>query len=177
MGSTADGTTGRKRSVLLLSLVIAVSLWFQYVVGPAIVVHNKDSWIWNAIRWMPGIGPLVYHSWFDACAQYSNDDALLQVCAGNAGVYRPMTVVALFFAIMAVATQIQPTLNRQVWPAKFGVVLFAIGFSVFMPSAPLFTGVFLWLARIGATVFCLLQQVILIDVAYNWNEDWVDRAE
>jgi serine incorporator 1/3 len=49
--------------------------------------------------------------------------------------------------------------------------------SVFLHSAPFFTGFYLWLARAGATVFVLLQQVILIDVAYNWNEDWVDRAD
>jgi hypothetical protein len=41
---------------------------------------------------------------------------------------------------------------------------------------PLFTGFFLWTSRIGATVFVVLQQVILIDVAYNWNDDWVEKS-
>ena len=54
---------------------------------------------------------------------------------------------------------------------------FAVLLTIFLSSAPLFTGIYLWLARAGATVFVLLQQVILIDVAYNWNEDWVDRAD
>jgi hypothetical protein len=36
-GTVAPGTTGRKRSVLLLGLAIAVALWFQYNVGPGIV--------------------------------------------------------------------------------------------------------------------------------------------
>jgi len=49
--------------------------------------------------------------------------------------------------------------------------------TIFLSSAPLFTGIYLWLARGFATIFVLLQQIILIDVAYNWNEDWVDRAD
>jgi serine incorporator 1/3 len=48
--------------------------------------------------------------------------------------------------------------------------------TVFISNTP-FTGLYLWIARLGATVFVLLQQVILVDVAYNWNEDWVDRAD
>jgi len=102
---------------------------------------------------------------------------MLEICAGNAGVFRPMAIVTWFFAISAVATKVQPSLNRQVWPAKYAMVFFAIALSVFLHSAPLFTGFFLWSARLGAMIFCFLQQVILIDVAYNWNEDWVDRAE
>lgn len=41
----------------------------------------------------------------------------------------------------------------------------------------MYTGVYLWSARLGATIFVFLQQIILIDVAYNWNEDWIDRAD
>jgi len=175
LGSTAEGTTGRKRSVLLLSLAIALALWFQYAVGPAIV--SQKGWIWSTYRWMPGVGKIVYHAWFDGCSQYENDKAMLEICAGNAGVFRPMAIVTWFFAISAVATKVQPSLNRQVWPAKYAMVFFAIALSVFLHSAPLFTGFFLWSARLGAMIFCFLQQLILIDVAYNWNEDWVDRAE
>ena len=175
LGSTAEGTTGRKRSVVLLSLAIAVALWFQYAVGPSIVSMN--GWIWTSYRWMPGLGKWVYHAWYDSCAEYKNDKALLEVCAGNAGVYRPMAITAVFFAISAVAAKFQPSLNRQVWPAKFGIVCLAFTLSVLVNNAPFFTGLFLWFARFGATIFCLLQQILLIDVAYNWNDNWVDRAE
>jgi serine incorporator 1/3 len=60
---------------------------------------------------------------------------------------------------------------------SFQIFGFAVFVSLFLQSGPMFTGVFLWLARLGATVFVLLEQVILIDVAYNWNENWVDRAD
>ena len=184
LGTTAEGTTGRKRSVLLLGIAIALSLWFQYSVGPGIV--SKSGWIWKSYRLLPGLGSMVYHAWHDPCEVYDDDNnnnnndhghAALQQCAGYAGVYRPMAVATLFFLVSAAATAVQPSLNREAWPAKYAVFLFLVAFTVLLHSAPLFTGLFLWLARLGATVFVVLQQVILIDVAYNWNEDWVERAD
>jgi serine incorporator 1/3 len=54
--------------------------------------------------------------------------------------------------------------------------LFCAFATIFLPSGP-FTGPYLLLARLGAAVFCLFQQIILIDIAYNWNEAWVERAD
>ena len=47
---------------------------------------------------------------------------------------------------------------------------------MFIPNYPLFSGFFLWVARLGAAIFVVLQQIILIDVAYNWNDDWVEKS-
>jgi hypothetical protein len=176
-GSTEAGTTGRKRSVLLLTAAIALAFWFQYWVGPSIV--SQSGWAWEFYRWIPGLGKMVYRGWHDPCSKYDTEEtqAVLKQCAGLAGVYRPMAVTTLFFAAFAVAAKVQPSFNKKVWPAKYGVFLAAVLVTVFMASAPLFTGLYLWLARAGATIFVLLQQVILIDVAYNWNEDWIDRAD
>lgn len=44
-GTVAVGTTGRKRSVLLLAMVIASSLWFQYVLGPSIILQTGSSMV------------------------------------------------------------------------------------------------------------------------------------
>jgi serine incorporator 1/3 len=186
LGSTSAGTTGRKRSVLFLTWAILLAWFLQYSIGPAIVTHPSGTGPglgWMIFRWIPGMGRRMVHSWQSSCpvppnATKDEMTAILVQCAGNAGVYRSMSMAALFFAASAIATYHSPMINRQVWPAKFtvytGLVLFSV---VCMDNAPWFTGIFLWLARIGATVFMLLQQVILIDVAYNWNEDWVDKAE
>ncbi|GAX16780.1 hypothetical protein FisN_21Hh228 [Fistulifera solaris] len=170
LGGTGEGTTGRKRSVLLLSLAIAMALWFQYTVGPAIV--NQSGILWKMYRWLPGMGKLTYHAWYDSCQGYN-----LVQCAGHAGVYRPMALSTLFFGVAAIATKNRPTLNREVWPSKFGLFFLVLLATMIVPSAPLFSVAFLRFARLGAMIFCVLQQVILIDVAYNWNEDWVDRAD
>lgn len=157
-GSTAEGTTGRKRSVLLLTLATALSLWFQYSVGPAIL--TRSGFLWKMYSMIPGLGNIMFKAWHDSCAaQYGDEDkALLEQCAGKAGVMRPMAVAALFFAIQAVVTKVQPGLNREAWPAKYTLYLFAVFITSFMSNGPLFTGLFLWLARLGATFFVILQQ-------------------
>jgi len=196
-GSVAVGSTGRKRSVLLLALVIAASLWFQYSVGPSIV--TRSGWVSKTVRWIPGLGNVVYDAWHDSCDAGSSGSSssgsgstattatatatattatatTLSECAGNAGVYRPTALSTLYFLANAVATRIVPTLNREAWPAKYALFGFGLLLTVFLPSDPLFSSVYLWMARLGAAIFVVLQQVILIDVAYNWNDDWVEKA-
>lgn len=175
-GTVSVGTTGRKRSVLLLAMAIASSLWFQYYLGPSIV--GKNGWLWNIYKMVPGTQKLVFGAWNDSCvAQYPDaTDDVIADCAGNAGVYRPTFLSTMYFLINAIATRFAPTLNREAWPAKYALFGFALLVTVFVPNGPLFVGFYLWLARFGAAVFVVLQQVILIDVAYNWNDDWVERA-
>lgn len=186
-GTTAAGTTGRKRSVLFLALVIIFALWFQYHVGPSIV--NQTGWIWKTYRAIPGSGKLIYHAWYDSCnEQYGSKEGeedsrdedyvegLITQCAGNAGVYRPTFLSTFYFLSNAIATKLVPALNKEAWPAKYALFFFGLLVTMFIPNDPLFSGFFLWMARLGAAIFVVLQQVILIDVAYNWNDDWVDRA-
>ncbi|KAG7338994.1 serine incorporator domain containing protein [Nitzschia inconspicua] len=179
-GTTAVGTTGRKRSVLLLSMAIAVALWFQYSVGPSIV--SQEGWIWKTYRMIPGSGKLVYNAWHESCAKYDQDSeenngqALMEQCAGNAGVFRPTFLTTLYFLANAAATYTVPALNREAWPAKYALFFFGLAITMFIPNNPLFSGFYLWLARLGAGVFVVMQQIILIDVAYNWNDSWVEKA-
>lgn len=184
-GSVAVGTTGRKRSVLLFGIVIATSLWFQYYVGPAII--QQSGTIWKVFNLIPFVKSLIKNAWYtDSCDQYAsatttNDGdeesvKLMEQCAGNSGVFRPTFLSTLYFAINAVATRFVPTLNREAWPAKYALFAFGLVISIFIPNSPLYTGFFLWFARFGASIFVVLQQIILIDVAYNWNDAWVERA-
>jgi serine incorporator 1/3 len=174
LGTTLEGTTGRKRSVLLLVFAILASFFFQYYLGPAVV--NETSWIWNMYRTIPSMGKLVHNGWFNACSEYKDDPDMLAQCAGIGGVYRPTFLATMFFAVHAIATRMLPALQREVWPAKYTVYFFSLMISVFFPTNPLFGGFYLFVARCGAALFIILQQLILIDVAYNWNEDWVERA-
>lgn len=175
-GTVQVGTTGRKRSVLLLAMVIATSLWFQYSVGPSIV--NQSGWIWKTYRFIPYAGKLIYSAWYDSCqAQYPDANMeVIEQCAGNAGVYRSTFLSTFYFLMNAVATKFVPSLNREAWPAKYALFAFGLLATMFIPNGPIFTSFYLWFARFGASLFIVLQQVILIDVAYNWNDDWVERA-
>lgn len=49
--------------------------------------------------------------------------------------------------------------------------------TMFIPNDPLFIPIFLWIARIGSVLFVVIQQLILVDVAYNWNTAWLDKAD
>lgn len=69
-----------------------------------------------------------------------------------------------------------PALQKEVWPAKYTLYFFGLLISVFIPTNPLFGGFYLFFARLGAAIFILLQSLIIIDVAYNWNESWVEKA-
>ena len=159
-------TNGRKRSVLLLSVAIASSLYLQFGLGPQLV-HGKGWFLW-----LPGVGSRLEHAWKDGCPEGN-----LETCAGHAGVERGMGIASLLFGVLAIATYYQPLLNRQAWPAKYTAYFGLLALSLFFDNGPWFDGYYLWLARLGAMVFCLLQQIILIDVAYNWNEDWVERSD
>lgn len=126
------------------------------------------------------MGKALKTAWVDGCEQYSNSDDgkrdLLLQCVGNAAVYRPTFCAFLFFAISSVSTYMSPVLNKEIWPAKIGAYLILLIISMFIHNS-FYTGLYLLLVRIFAMIFILIQQVILIDVAYNWNEEWVERAD
>lgn len=174
LGSTSPGTTGRKRSVLLFTLTITFALLFQYSLAPSVI--NQNGW-WKIYSSIPGLGKQMYTSWTNGCEVYDQEDTmdLFKQCVANAGVYRPTFVSTLFFLISAIATKTNPRLNREGWPAKFGVYLLLVAITMFIPN-PLFTGFYLIILRLCAMAFIIIQQVILIDMAYNWNESWVERS-
>lgn len=126
------------------------------------------------------MGKALKTAWVDGCEQYSNSDDgrrdLLLQCVGNAAVYRPTFCAFLFFAISSVSTYMSPVLNKEIWPAKIGAYFILLIISMFIHNS-FYTGLYLLLVRIFAMIFILIQQVILIDVAYNWNEEWVERAD
>jgi hypothetical protein len=158
-------------------MAILFALFFQYSLAPSIL--HKNKW-WNLYKSIPGMGKLLYSSWTDTCSQYGDLDGpkadLYIRCVQNSGVYRPMAVSSLFFAVSAVVAYMNPSLNREIWPAKYAAYLFALCIAMFIPNS-YFMGFSLALMRLCAMVFIVVQQVILIDMAYNWNERWVDKSD
>lgn len=184
LGNTGPNATGRKRSVLLLSITILTALLFQYVLAPSII--HQNGW-WKIYSSIPGMGKIMFHSWTDSCLKYNqeNIDAgkndvysdLYVQCVANTGVFRPTFVSTVFFLLSAVATKANPHLNKKVWPAKFGMYFILLAIVMFVPNEPLFTPIYLILLRLGAMMFIFIQQIILIDMAYNANETLVGFAE
>ena len=160
--SVAPGaSSGRKRSVLLLCLAIAIALAYQYGVAPYIVNVSFSNYVTSA--------------WLDGCDLYETD-ALIERCAGNAGVYRATFSALVFFLLATLAVCCKRSANREAWPAKYTLFLFLAAGMCFVPNEPLFTSVYLNIARVGAVVFILFDQIVMVDIAYNWNDGWVERS-
>lgn len=155
-------TSGRKRSVLLLILSIAIAFAFQYGVAPYIVGIT--------------IGNYVTEAWLDGCEGYETA-ALIERCAGQAGVYRSAASAVVFFALAAIAVACKRTANRDAWPAKYVLFLFLVLATCFIPNDPLFSSIYMNIARIGGICFILFQQVVFVDMAHNWNDSWVEKSD
>jgi len=173
LGSTAAGTTGRKRSVLLLSITVFLALLFQYSLAPYIL--SDEGWF-STIRKTPGLAKRMYNCWTQGCDEFLDEPDLYKQCVSTAGVCRPTFVATLFFLLQAVATKFNPQLNREAWPAKYGVFVLLVLISLFLPNTPMFLDFYVVVFRLFAMMFILIQQVILIDMAYNWNDSWVEKG-
>mmetsp|Transcript_22659 Transcript_22659/g.48045 ORF Transcript_22659/g.48045 Transcript_22659/m.48045 type:complete len:445 (+) Transcript_22659:279-1613(+) len=154
-------SSGRKRSVLLLCTAIAISLGFQYPVAKYIVNIGIDNY--------------VTRSWQQGCMVYKTA-ALIERCAGQAGVYRSAFSALVFFLLAAFAVTCKRTANREAWPAKYIIFFFMVAAMCFVPNQPLFTTIYFNIARVGAVFFILFQQIIFVDIAHNWNDGWVERS-
>ena len=158
--SPPSARSGRLRSVVLLGFSIIVALIFQYALAPNI----------SELKW-----PYIIDAWTQSC----DDDnlELIEVCSGNTGVYRASFAALLFFIIFGLASLCKPTANRDAWPAKYALYcLFSIG-TCFIPNDPLFVPIYVWIARIGSVFFVILQQIVLVDIGYNWNESWLEKSD
>jgi len=124
-------SSGRKRSVLLLVLAIAIALAFQYGVATYIVNVTFSNYVTNA--------------WLDGCDIYETD-ALVERCAGQAGVYRATFSALVFFLLATIAVVCKRSANREAWPAKYTLFLFLVAGMCFVPNEPLFTSIYLNIA-------------------------------
>ncbi|KAL7430679.1 hypothetical protein ACHAXM_003122 [Skeletonema potamos] len=158
--SPPSAKSGRMRSVVLLGFSIVVALIFQFALAPNV----------NKLKWRYFID-----AWTGSCAE--NPDELVKVCSGNAGVYRASSAAFFFFVVFGLAALCKPTANRDAWPAKYALYCILCAGTCFIPNDPLFMPIYLWIARVGACFFVLIQQIILVDVAYNWNESWIEKAD
>ena len=169
-GNSSPSSTGRKRSILLLAITVSFALIFQYSWAPS--VQNG-----NYVTRIPIIGSRLKDSWKDQCHEtYDGDIEVVLKCMGNAGVYRATFTSFFFFICMAVMANVNPNFNRTAWPSKYTLYILATLITFFIPNLPLFSGIFLWIARLGASLFLVVQQIILIDLAYSWNEAWVQNS-
>ena len=97
-------------------------------------------------------------------------------CKGDAAVFRISFILTVFFSVMFALSLVSERLHRGYWFMKILLIVGGITGSFFMPNSAVDNQGYAWAARIGSVFFLILQILVLIDFAYQWNEDWVDRA-
>ena len=87
-------------------------------------------------------------------------------------------VTMVFFLLSTAGSLATPGFNSSFWGLKIALYLVMLLGVMFAPS-PVFEsdGAYVRIAQVGSAVFIILQQIILIDLAYNWNDAWVEQAD
>jgi hypothetical protein len=97
-------------------------------------------------------------------------------CKGDAAVFRISFILTLFFLLMGLLSLVSDAAHRGYWFFKILVLVAGLVGAFFMPDSVFDNSGYAWAARIGSVIFLILQILVLVDFAYQWNEDWVAKA-
>ena len=98
-------------------------------------------------------------------------------CKANSAVLRFSFALVLFFCLQFILTTVSSRLYDTFWIIKLFVFAgVCVGFwnvssNVFDQNG------YAWFARICGFFFLILQQIILLDWSFAWNESWVAKSE
>lgn len=112
-------------------------------------------------------------SWEDGCP---SDGDFERSCKANSAVLRVSCALTVLFGLQLIGTFFFTRFYDMFWIIKFcGLIALVIGF-FFGSSSSFGLDGYAWFARITGFFFLILQQIILLDVAYSWNERWLAYA-
>jgi len=166
----ADGVSAKLAKIFYVVLLAAATLL------AAVMRYNGDDWGIN-------IGAWEVH-----CSDTNDEHAINNVggvalgeeqfiyCKGDAAVYRISFVMATFFGVMSLLTISNNAMHRGFWGLKIGCLLVSLLLCFFIPNSFFDNSGYAWIARLVSMGFLLLQILILIDFAYQWNDSWVAKA-
>mmetsp|Transcript_2696 Transcript_2696/g.4029 ORF Transcript_2696/g.4029 Transcript_2696/m.4029 type:complete len:447 (+) Transcript_2696:86-1426(+) len=145
-----DLMVGKIRSMILIILTIVLAIFGQYYFSDFFSDHLS--------------------AWTNGCD--GNED-----CVGNTAVYRVSLVDSIFFFVMALGALSSSLFNNRFWSIKLFFIAAMLVGSIFISNEVFDDRGFVWVARFGAFFFIIMQQLVLIDIAYSWNDSWVERAD
>lgn len=115
---------------------------------------------------------LTSNSWTSNCPNGYD-----KTCKGNSAVYRFSFALVLLFIIQFIGTTIYVPFFDMLWIWKI-VVFVGVVIGFYNTDSRVFDdNGYAWFARFAAFFYVILQQVILIDFAYNVNEKFLAYAE
>jgi hypothetical protein len=92
-------------------------------------------------------------------------------CQGQSAVFRLCFILSLFFACMILVSAIHPMFHQGCWAFKLVLLSGGLVGSMFMTDANFQQDVYVGFAQVGASIFLLVQIMILIDFGY-WLDEW-----
>ena len=112
--------------------------------------------------------------WFGlSCPGKSGDQE--NVCLGVGAVMRISFTLAIFHLILGLIclcpSKITNTINEGAWPIKFLIVLGLFAVSFFIPEV--FFKYYGYIAKGSSLIFIVFQILMLVDIAYAWNDKWL----
>jgi hypothetical protein len=111
------------------------------------------------------------------CPNETDSDFELDICVRNNAVYRIAAVTVLFLAVQEVVSICFINMYDLYWWVKFPVVYGGYYLALYHWEVSEFQeNAFIWPARLGAFLFLVLQQLIILDFAYLWNASWSGRG-
>lgn len=117
-------------------------------------------------------------NWTDFCPNEDDNNDFYRSCKANSAVLRISLAMTIMFALQIIGTKIHTTFYDILWIVKFFVFAALVIVFFFLVNGNAFdTGGYTWFARITGFFFLILQQVILLDLAYTWNESWIGYAD
>lgn len=135
----------------MLAVSIVIQLAFQH--GLSRVFFLSDNILVRNIPYLPNAWVSDCETrWLEnnATTTFLEDDEamdLTESCVANQAHYRVAFATTVFFVLAATAAICFPPANRVAWPAKYALWAFAVVAMIFVPGAPLFSDVYLWIAR------------------------------
>uniref|UniRef100_A0A7S4GJ73 Serine incorporator n=1 Tax=Eutreptiella gymnastica TaxID=73025 RepID=A0A7S4GJ73_9EUGL len=120
---------------------------------------------------------------FPFLASHACDSASIQdLCYGHSYVYRITFSLVMFYVLhmfMTCDCGVDSSVMRSLQTRHFGIKTLFLIF-IFIVSIFMSTEFFGWYAKIalGASgLFIVMQIIILLDFAYEWNDAWVEKEE
>jgi len=107
-------------------------------------------------------------AWNDGCSSdYLTD------CKANSAVLRISFALSILFCLQAIGSIVYTKFYDWFWGYKYAV-FFCICVGFYFANSSVFNlDGYAWAARVTGFMYLILLQIILIDGAYTWNEQWV----
>jgi hypothetical protein len=104
------------------------------------------------------------------------EGAYEEQCKENSAIYRFSLALVIVFSVQFLGTAIWPAFYDKFWWSKFLIFTGCIIAFSFMNSDTFNDNGYAWFARFSAFLFVIVQQIILLDFAFTWNEKWVSYS-